>query len=71
MSEVTPEQAEQVIVLLLASATAAEAPKITNAGIRAGLMWRCSVCKQPNYPTRQMCSDCRTPRHGEAPHECG
>lgn len=62
------EAAERALACLMA---AVESPVEYNAllrvAVRAGLMWECPIrgCRSKNYPTREVCSECRTPR-GEA-----
>lgn len=61
MTPIDPEIAERVIVLLLNNATADETKKIITVACRAEMMWRCP-CRQANYPTSEVCMECRKAR---------
>ncbi|MGW9031565.1 hypothetical protein ACWGQ5_47650 [Streptomyces sp. NPDC055722] len=53
-------RARAITELLGSAQTTTEINALTRVGIRAGFLWRCPACKEPNYADRDTC--CGSPR---------
>jgi hypothetical protein len=53
-------RATAIAQLLGSAETTTEMNALTRVGIRAGFLWRCPTCKEPNYANRKTC--CGKPR---------
>lgn len=60
-ARIEAEAEQRVIVALLGHAnTTAEHRALVRVAARAGLLWTCTACRQPNYATTTEC--CGKPR---------